>query len=87
MGNWPIDETLIAESAQAASFKNIRGIESGGVMQHHSLKQRSLDPRARKMREGKVGGFRDHLSDQDVAYIEGCIERIGDPFAGYYKSD
>jgi len=34
-----------------------------------------------------VGGFRNHLSDQDIASVEHCIERIGDPFADYYKSE
>jgi Sulfotransferase domain len=85
MGNWPIDDTRVAESARAASFENMRGIESEGVIQHHSLRLTSLDPRARKIREGKVGGFRNHLTDQDIAYIESCIERIGDPFVNYYK--
>jgi hypothetical protein len=86
MGNWPIDEARISESVEAASFENMRTIEDEGTIQHHSLKWPSLDPRARKIREGKVGGFRNHLSDQDIAYIERCIERIGDPFANYYKS-
>jgi sulfotransferase family protein len=84
---WPIDETRIAESVRAASFENMRDLESGGVIRHHSLRRSSPDPRARKMREGKVGSFRNHLNDQDIAYIERCIERIGDPFADYWKSD
>jgi hypothetical protein len=63
----------------------MRDIESEGLIQHHSLKRPSLDPRARKIREGKVGGFRNHLDNQVIAYIERSIERIGDPFANYYK--
>ena len=87
MGNWPIDDARISESVRAASFENMRDIESAGSIQHHSLKRESLDPRARKIREGKVGGFRNHLSDQDIAYIERRIERVGDSFASYYKPD
>jgi Sulfotransferase domain len=86
MGNQPVDDAHISESVEAASFGNMRDIESEGLIQHHSLRLPSSDPRARKVREGKVGGFRNHLSDEDIAYIEGCIERIGDPFADYYKS-
>jgi hypothetical protein len=86
MGTWPIDDRRISASVDAAGFENMRNIESEGMIAHHSLKLPSLDPRARKIREGKVGGFRNHLSDQDVAYIERSIERIGDPFADYYKS-
>ena len=87
MGNWPIDDARISESVRAASFDNMRNIESEGLIQHHSLRLPSLDPRARKIREGKVGGFRTHLNDQDIAYIERSIERIGDPFASYYESE
>jgi hypothetical protein len=81
---WPIDETLIAESVRAASFKNMRDLENRSVINHHSLRTSSLDPRARKIREGKIGSFRNQLNEQDIAYIERCIERIGDPFADYY---
>jgi hypothetical protein len=84
MGSWPVEFSRIAESARASSFDNMLKIESEGVIQHHSLNRSSLDPRARKLREGKVGGFRNHLSDRDIDYIEHCIERIGDPFADHY---
>jgi hypothetical protein len=87
MGNWPIDDTRIAESARAASFENMRDLETRGTIRHHSLRRWSLDPRARKIREGKVGGFRNHLSEQDIAYIERRIERVGDPFADHYKPE
>jgi hypothetical protein len=86
MSNGPIDEARISESVAAASFENMRDIESEGLIQHHSLRLPSPDPRARKIREGKIGGFRNHLCDQDIAYIECSIERIGDPFTDYYKS-
>jgi hypothetical protein len=77
----------ILKSVEAASFENIRTIEDEGTIQPHSLRLSSPDPRARKIREGKVGGFRNHLSDQDIASVEHCIERIGDPFADYNKSE
>ncbi|HLL27713.1 MAG TPA: sulfotransferase domain-containing protein [Xanthobacteraceae bacterium] len=86
IGNWPIDEKFIAESVQAGSFENMRDVETKGIVQHHSLQQ-SLDPRALKTREGKIGGFRNHLSGEDLAYVEDCIKRIGDPFAPYYKPE
>jgi hypothetical protein len=87
MGNWPIDATRISESVAAASFENMRTFENEDTTRHHTLKRPSPDPRARKIREGKVGGFRNHLSDQEIAYIERRIEQIGDPFAEYYKSE
>ncbi len=86
MGSWPIDDARVAESAREARFENMRDIEAKGLIRHHSLELTSLDPRARKIREGKVGGFRNHLSGEDLAYVEQCIKRIGDPFADHYKA-
>ena len=34
---------------------------------------RDADPEAFKVRRGKVGGFRDYLSDDDVAWIDACV--------------
>jgi hypothetical protein len=65
----------------------MRTFENEDTTRHHALKRPSLDPRARKIREGKVGGFRNHLGDRDIAYLERRIEQIGDPFAEYYRSE
>jgi hypothetical protein len=50
------------------------------------LQNPSGDPRARKVRAGRVGGYRDYLDDADEAFIDARVSDGGDPFAEYYAA-
>lgn len=83
---WPVDEARIARAVEASSFASMRAAESNKALEHKSLREHSAtqnrgDDRARKVRSGKVGGHREHLSPSDVAYIDERVARLGDPFA------
>jgi hypothetical protein len=41
------------------------------------------DPESFKTRKGRVGGYRDYLSSEDIAWLDRRIDRDLDPFYGY----
>lgn len=74
------DPKIIQESVEFASFKNLRRLQDADYFQSGII-QSSQDPRAQKVRSGKVGGFREHLSEDDLEFISGMEKRMGNPFA------
>ena len=65
-----------------ASFENMRRMEETGSFGLPAL----TAPRNRqnregfKMRRGKVGGYRDYLLEEDIAYLDEIEARLGNPF-------
>lgn len=82
--NWlglkTIDEKLVHEAVEFASFGNLRGLESSNYFNYEALNNETGDPRAAKVREGKVGGYESELSEEDIGFIENAVREIGDPF-------
>lgn len=74
LGVGPADETALAEAITASRFDAMRSLEASGT-QSPRLEPGDLgDPESFKLRRGVVGGYRDYLSADDIAYIE---ERMG----------
>ena len=67
----PIDEAALAEAIARSRFERMRALEvAKGVPGHHYDRTTA---EASRMRKGKVGGFRDHLDEDDVAFVDqGC---------------
>jgi hypothetical protein len=85
------DPPAVARAVAASSFEAMRAAEASKRVEHGSLRTHSgtrdrSDDRARKVRSGKVGGYRDHLSTEDIAYIDARIAALGNPFAPYCAS-
>jgi len=57
----------IAQAVDAGSFEKMKELESSGQFPLPWLRQRNGAP---KVRKGKVGGFRDSLSSQDIAFLD-----------------
>ncbi|MEM1056844.1 MAG: sulfotransferase domain-containing protein [Bacteroidota bacterium] len=72
-------ETL--ESAVAyGSFDNMRQMEAGGTFKSGMLRPKDAsDTTTYKTRSGKVGGFTEHLSEADIAYLDALIADRLDP--------
>lgn len=76
-----------AEEIQAAvdeaSFDKMRDMELTGalgeVYGRAMLPADSEDPQSFKVREGLVGGFRNHLSEDDIAYCDEILKRFAYP--------
>jgi len=67
-------ETVVEQS----SFDRMRALESTGRFQHMMLSQKSGDdPESRKVRRGRIGGYREYLSDETVARCREVAARYG----------
>jgi hypothetical protein len=82
----PGSEEQVRKAVAFASFENMRRLEqkrtfwlSGGRM---VAKDRS-NPESYKVRRGKVGGYRDYFTDDQVAEIEGFVQDHLSPVFGY----
>ena len=76
----PDGATLIF-SAHGVSQAVRRDAEARNLFDNPVLATRpNADPEAFKVRRGKIGGFRDHLSADDVAWIDACEAERGCEF-------
>jgi Sulfotransferase domain len=82
----PGTEDEIREAVAFASFENMRKMEanstfwlSGGRMRPRDRK----NPQSFKTRRGKVGGYRDHFDDGEIAEIDRLIAEQLSPVFGY----
>jgi hypothetical protein len=76
LGVAPVDEAALAEAVAASSFQAMHQLEaSGGARSHRLRPGDASDPESFKVRRGVVGGYRDYLGPDDLAYIEERMAR------------
>ncbi|MCI0429798.1 MAG: sulfotransferase domain-containing protein [Rhodospirillales bacterium] len=69
-----------------AKFENMKRLEETGALRNSRLRPTVAgDPEAFKVRRGVVGGYRNYLSADDIAYVEDHIARELDPFYTWYR--
>jgi hypothetical protein len=74
----------IEEAVSFGSFDNLRQLESKGVFRQGGLTLRNpKDPDSFKVRRGKVGGYRDYFTPEQVAELEALMESRLSPGFGY----
>lgn len=74
----------VQEAARFASFENMRKMESSGTAESNRLRPRDPnDPESFKTRRGKVGGFVDYLTPEEIEDVERRIRSGLDPSFGY----
>jgi hypothetical protein len=56
----------LSEAVANAQFGKMKKLENSGTFPHPWLKPRN---NAAKVRQGKVGGFRESLSEDDISYL------------------
>ena len=74
------DEQAIAAAVRYGAFENMRRLESSGSFEHKMSPGDPDDEESYKVRKGKVGGYVDYLSPDDVAFVERVINEAGNPF-------
>ena len=87
-----VDQSFSAEDIDEAvrfgSFDNLRQLESQGFFRQGGLKRRDPDdPDAFKVRRGKVGGYRDYFTPEQVAELEALMAARLSPTLGYGAGD
>jgi hypothetical protein len=74
----------LARAVEHGSFNPMRERESARPADGSSLAAGSDgDPESFKTRRGKIGGYVDYLSAEDVAWLNRRIDNELDPFYGY----
>lgn len=80
----PIDDARIRDSVAFASFDNMRRMEEGDFFGNKIMRTSGPSADGRKVRSGRIGGHREHLSESDLAYIGAAIRERGGPIAERY---
>jgi hypothetical protein len=80
----PFSDEEIRAAVEFGSFDNMRQLEQQNYFQNNSLKLRDPnDPEMRKVRRAQVGGYRDDLTGELLAWVDQEIQTRLDPVFGY----
>lgn len=80
----PFSDQEIAQAVSFASFDNLRALEQANYFRNAGLTLRNPDdPDTFKVRRGKVGGYRDHFTPEQLAHIDALVRTRLDPVLGY----
>ncbi len=83
IGEKEIDEAVFGPAIDFSDFRNMQKLEAAGEFGSKILQPRDReDPESFKVRQGKVGGFRDYLSGEDRCYAEEICAALNPRF-GY----
>jgi hypothetical protein len=81
MGVPDITRDTVEEAVRYARFDNMRELERSEAFQSGTMQAADTkDPESFKVRRGQIGGYRDYLTDEDVAYVEECMQTMDYPF-------
>ncbi len=76
-----VPASTIAAAVEYCRFENMRKAELEDRFHHDALRPgRMDDPEAFKVRKGKVGGYSEYLSPDDIAYIDAAVAARGCEF-------
>jgi hypothetical protein len=79
-----IDEGLLERAIAFSSFENMRRLEASGQYRHALRPGDPADPESYKVRRGRIGGYVDYLSSDDIAWLEAEVAGL-DPALGYAR--
>ncbi len=78
------DHKEIEEAVEFSSFNKLKERERANYFENTRLQARDpSNPESFKVRRGKVGGFRDYLDGEDIAWIERLVDNELDTIFGY----
>ena len=78
----------IEEAVKFGAFENLRKLESKGFFHQGGMSLRNAkDPETFKVRRGKVNGYRDYFSEDQVAEMEALVNSRLSPVFGYHTED
>lgn len=81
-----IDQEVLREAVRFSSFENLRKMEADNYFASQNRKgdEGRLspgdidDPESFKLRKGKIGGYKEYLSREDIEYIDNLVEEVAD---------
>ena len=79
-----VSAEVLADAVAFGAFDNMREMEAAGTFKSGMLRPADPgDPSTFKTREGRVGGFVDHLAPEDVAHLDRLVAGRLDARYGY----
>jgi hypothetical protein len=82
--DYDFSDEEIQEAVDFGSFDNLRKLETSGFFRQGGLTLRDPnDPNSFKVRRGKVGGYRDYFSPEQVAELDELVRSRMSPTFGY----
>lgn len=82
-----VGDVVVHEAVQFASFENMHKMEAQDALQSNRLRPGDKnDPESYKTRRGKVGGYVDYLSKEDIIYLDQRIRAQLDSCYGYQRA-
>jgi hypothetical protein len=83
VGETTLDISIFQEALEFSRFENMQKLEAAGVFDSKILHPGDVrDPESFKVRRGKVGGYREYLSPEDLEYAADALTDL-DPKFGY----
>lgn len=77
-------DEIIEEAVNYGSFDNMRKMEMANKVNDYRMKSGNKnDPNSFRTRKGKVGGFKEEVTKEDVNYMNKEMKERLDPFFGY----
>ena len=82
-----LSDAVLDRAIEFAKFENMRKLEETGSGHPALARNKNLeDKETFKTRKGKVGGYREYLSPEDLAFLENRISaRLSAFFEGYFR--
>ena len=79
-----VDDAALERVLSYGSFDHMKRIERDNLLKSPRLEAPdSADPESFKVRKGRVAGYGEYLSAEDVAYLDEKIAGLDDLYAGY----
>jgi Sulfotransferase domain len=83
LGDEEPDDDAFSHALEFSRFGNMKKLEAAGAFASKILQATNVsDPESFKVRRGKVGGYTDYLTGDDLAYATGAVRKLDQRF-GY----
>jgi hypothetical protein len=79
-----VDEDMLTTAVEAGTFERMRALESSGALDQRMQPRDPGDPDSYKVRSGRVGGYAQVLTAEQVAYLDAQIRQTLAPLFWYY---
>ena len=83
-----ISNQTVEDAIKYSSFDNMKQMERKDSLNSTRLSNVNLDdPEAFKVRKGKIGGYKDYLTSEDIVFLDNIINKQLNDLYWYYKSN
>ena len=84
LGLETVTDEMVGDIVAFSSFDNMKKMEKSNALGSQTLAPAQSDtPQASKVRKGKVGGYREHLDEGSIRYIDDALRQYLPEFYGY----